>query len=152
MAQSDSGYAYRFARHRHVRGRTSASMAYCNAISVSPRRTGTTLRIAGAAQVTCVSKNTNTVNYFEGGGISGGLCWGDSGGPIYEPSGGSVSAILADFVLGVQCNCGLTDAPAMHFTKLSVHKSLICDGADYVGTGRFRSRSMSAEFMAIAPS
>ncbi len=39
-------------------------------------------------------------------GVGGGLCWGDSGGPVIDPDFGTVYGVLADFDTNFYCNAG----------------------------------------------
>lgn len=78
-------------------------------------------------------------------GVSGGLCWGDSGGGLFETGKDLAVGVLADFDGTFDCQVG----NAMVFTRLNAYQSFICNNTTYVGDGGFCGRSLVAELMAI---
>lgn len=54
-------------------------------------------------------------------GLGGGLCWGDSGGPLMSPDGGQIYGVLADFVRNFTCEVG----NVMLFTSLEGERAYI---------------------------
>lgn len=78
---------------------------------------------------------------FDATGVSGGLCWGDSGGGLFTTNQHSVSGVLSDFDGVFDCQIGND----MIFTRLTAYKTFICDSTIYVGQGAFCGRSLAAE-------
>jgi secreted trypsin-like serine protease len=74
-------------------------------------------------------------------GVNGGLCWGDSGGPLFATGSSRVTGVLSDFDAVFDCQIGND----MIFTRLSAYKTFICGATRYVGNGAFCGRSFSAE-------
>jgi hypothetical protein len=54
-------------------------------------------------------------------GVDGGLCWGDSGGPLFRDGTNDVLGVLADFDAVFDCQVG----NAMIFTSLAAQASFI---------------------------
>lgn len=75
-------------------------------------------------------------------GVDGGLCWGDSGGGLFETAQSSVVGVLSDFDADFDCQIGND----MIFTRLASFQDFICDNAAYVGQGEFCGRSLAAEY------
>jgi hypothetical protein len=86
----------------------------------------------------------NTLDLRVTGG-SGGLCWGDSGGPLFETGASRVTGVLSDFDTVFDCQVGND----MIFTRLSAYKTFICGETTYVGNGAFCGRSLGAELVAM---
>jgi hypothetical protein len=75
----------------------------------------------------------DATNVFSTGG-NGGLCWGDSGGPLLDPESGDLFGVLADFDHTFYCKTG----NKMIFTSLAAERTLVeraisCgDAADFL--------------------
>jgi hypothetical protein len=85
----------------------------------------------------------NTLDLRVTGG-SGGLCWGDSGGPLFETGTTRVVGVLSDFDTVFDCQVGND----MIFTRLNAYRNFICGATTYVGNGAFCGRSLAAEMSA----
>jgi secreted trypsin-like serine protease len=90
----------------------------------------------------CIATN-NTLDLRVAGG-NGGLCWGDSGGPLFETGTSRVAGVLSDFDIVFNCQVGNN----MIFTRLSAYRNFICGATTYVGNGAFCGRSLAAELTA----
>lgn len=90
----------------------------------------------------CVA-TINTLDLRVTGG-DGGLCWGDSGGPLFATGTTGVTGVLSDFDVVFDCQVGND----MIFTRLSAYRTFICNATTYVGNGAFCGRSLAAELTA----
>ena len=81
-------------------------------------------------------------------GIDGGLCWGDSGGPLLEKGGNKVFGVLSGFPPGQPLDCQVGDS--MRFTRLESYRDFLDQTLDSISQASQASQDGGAPTITMA--